>query len=90
MVSKLKAMSGGTTREVERSSGWRQAEAEKNQNRYLPPTGDQRKITSESHSHENLCELPETTTFKYLDTTIDQERGCTAAEVTQPTGNVIP
>ena len=35
-----------------------------------------------SHSHENLCELPETTTFKYLGTTMEQE----AAEVKRRIG----
>ena len=52
---------------------------------YLPPAGDQRKIKLKSHSHENLCELPETTTFKYLGTTIDQEGGC-GAEVKRRIG----
>ena len=30
---------------------------------YLPPARDQWKIMLKSHSHENLCESPETTTF---------------------------
>ena len=52
---------------------------------YLPPGGAHRKIKLKSHSQENLCELPETTSFKYLGATIDQEGGC-GAEVRRRIG----
>jgi len=53
--------------------------------KYLPPIRTTSKVRLKSYDQEDLCELPETSNFKYLGTLIEQEGGY-GAEVARRIG----